>query len=44
MLYIDVKKRLVPVVIDEIAPGAKDAPPVCLPNCGLTGRVVNDNE
>jgi hypothetical protein len=44
MLHIDVKMQLVPAVIIETVPGARDAPPVCLPNCVLTGRFVNGNE
>jgi len=44
MLYIDVKMRSGPAAIVEIAPGAKDAPPVCLPNCAVTGSFVNGNE
>lgn len=44
MLHIDVKMRLIPEAIVETVPGAKDAPPVCLPNCVFTGRLVNGNE
>ncbi len=41
MLHIEVKMWLVSAVIVATVPGAKGAPPVCLPNCVLTGRFVN---
>jgi len=41
---MEVKMRLAPELIDETAPGIKDAAQICLQDSALTARLVKGSE